>query len=105
MFLPFSDVPQEKPAAYPFGFGLTYTEFEVRGVGAACKDEKAILAATVANIGDHDGTAVLQVYVGFPSLAPVLRQLRAFQKVKVPYNSTVDVEFFLGPEDIEQETE
>mmetsp|Transcript_110619 Transcript_110619/g.309455 ORF Transcript_110619/g.309455 Transcript_110619/m.309455 type:complete len:916 (+) Transcript_110619:57-2804(+) len=89
----------EEPAAYPFGFGLTYTDFEVRNVGAGCKDEKAIVAATVANVGGQDGTAVLQVYVGFPSLSPVLRQLRAFRKVKVPYGGTVDIEFFLGRED------
>mmetsp|Transcript_30894 Transcript_30894/g.82868 ORF Transcript_30894/g.82868 Transcript_30894/m.82868 type:complete len:206 (+) Transcript_30894:2-619(+) len=89
----------EEPAAYPFGFGLTYTDFEVRNVGAGCKDEKAIVAATVANVGGQDGTAVLQVYVGFPSLSPVIRQLRAFRKVKVPYGGTVDIEFFLGRED------
>mmetsp|Transcript_75402 Transcript_75402/g.166829 ORF Transcript_75402/g.166829 Transcript_75402/m.166829 type:complete len:899 (+) Transcript_75402:59-2755(+) len=87
------------PSAYPFGFGLAYTDFVYRGFKATCTAGKATVSLTVANVGARQGSAVPQLYVGFPSLKPVLRNLRGFQKVIVPRNGAVDVAFALGDED------
>merc|ERR1711879_206508 len=89
------------PSAFPFGYGLSYTEFHFYDFKyeVNCLDETARLSLKVANVGSRHGTAVPQLYIGFPSLAPVVRQLRAFEKVLVLADSAVDVVFLLGSED------
>jgi len=89
------------PSAFPFGHGLSYTEFHFYDFKheVNCIGEKASVSLKVANVGSRDGTAVPQLYIGFPSLAPVVRQLRAFEKVLVSADSAVDVVFLLGSED------
>ena len=46
---------------YPFGFGLSYTAFEVKD--CAVDAENGWVTATVANTGKADGETVVQVYV------------------------------------------
>ena len=46
---------------YPFGFGLSYTSFEVKD--CAVDGGNGWVTATVANTGDMDGETVVQVYV------------------------------------------
>ena len=48
--------------AYPFGFGLAYTDFEVGPTGAAQHGDEIVATATVANIGARAGRLVLQAY-------------------------------------------
>jgi beta-glucosidase len=88
-----------KPSAYPFGFGLAYTEFEYRAFEASCQNGRAIVSVKISNAGGRSGTEVPQLYVSFESLKPVLRQLRGFQKVEVPAGGEADVFFVLGEED------
>jgi beta-glucosidase len=92
---------------FPFGHGLAYTEFEFKDhvlkcfkVGSGSNSSVvAALSLTVANVGERDGTAVPQVYVGFHSLKPALRYLRGFTKVKVPRSGEASVTFTLGEDD------
>ncbi|CAK0863054.1 unnamed protein product, partial [Prorocentrum cordatum] len=88
-----------RPAAYPFGFGLAYTEFEYGSFEASCDKGRAVVSFKVSNAGGRSGTEVPQLYVSFKSLRPVLRQLRGFQKVDVPAGGDADVFFVLGEED------
>ncbi|KAH9226915.1 glycoside hydrolase family 3 protein [Colletotrichum gloeosporioides 23] len=62
---------------WPFGFGLTYTKFQitdvtVRGSVSADGKHSAAITATVENIGDVSGSEVLQVYV---SASPTTKDL------------------------------
>jgi beta-glucosidase len=87
------------PSAFPFGFGLTYTEFEygtptVTPVGTGVK-----ITVEVSNVGKQDAAAIPQVYVGFKSLKPAVFQLRGFQKVSVPAGGSQTATIELGPED------
>jgi beta-glucosidase len=86
-------------SAFSFGFGLTYTDFTFEGFRAKCVGDKVQVDLNVTNTGSRDGAAVPQLYVGFPSLLPTLRQLRAFSKVQVEARGTVPVSFTLGPSD------
>jgi beta-glucosidase len=90
---------KDVPSAYAFGFGLSYTEFKYSDFEATCEDGRAIVSLKVSNVGSHDGSDVPQLYVGFKSLAPVLRQLRGFQKVQIPAGGDQMVYFVLGEED------
>jgi len=61
---------------YPFGFGLSYTEFAYEEF-AVTADAATV---TVTNTGDRAGAEVVQVYVGGPAGRPV-RTLAGFTKV------------------------
>ena len=64
---------------YPFGYGLSYTEFAYLALEV---DEKGV-QLTVTNVGERDGAEVVQLYVGFPD-SVVFRpqkELKGFQKV------------------------
>lgn len=87
------------PAAFAFGFGLTYTSFKFQDFKVKCEKGWALVSLNIANVGDRDGAAVPQLYVGFPSLQPVLRQLRGFQKVQVGKGGKVLVAFWLSAQD------
>lgn len=69
---------------YPFGFGLSYTTFDV-SVDKVCENDGEITAAvTVKNTGGFSGKEVAQLYYEAPQgmLGKPLRQLIAFKKTK-----------------------
>lgn len=68
---------------YPFGFGLSYTEFELST--EACREENNVkFDVTVKNVGKCAGKEVVQVYFESPqgTLGNPLRQLCAYKKTK-----------------------
>ena len=69
-----------KEVAYPFGWGLSYTTFEVEG---KMTDDHTV-KATVTNAGDRAGREVVQVYAKVPDgkLEQPERRLVAFAKTK-----------------------
>lgn len=87
------------PSAFPFGFGLTYTSFDLKDFEAECSGDGATVSLSVANTGGADAAAVPQLYVGFPSLKPALRQLRGFSKVWIPAGQEAKVAFALAEAD------
>ena len=76
-------------ALFPFGYGLSYTTFEMRNEKLEMKNDGCVLYVDVANTGRRDGTEIVQVYVKNPSdpNAP-LKTLRAFQRVDVKAGQT-----------------
>lgn len=58
---------------YPFGYGLSYTEFEWEITGVSIpegsnlkKDDNIEITLSVTNVGDHPGQDVIQVYYNPP---------------------------------------
>ena len=68
---------------YPFGYGLSYTDFEIT---ATCvdKDGKITVNATVKNVGEYSGKEVVQAYFGAPNgkLGKSAKELVAYAKTK-----------------------
>lgn len=66
---------------YPFGFGLSYTNFEIT-TSAKEENGEIIVESKVKNIGEYCGREVIQVYFEAPQglLGKPLRQLSAFVK-------------------------
>lgn len=72
-----------KPA-FPFGFGLSYTDFEYKNLTVAKENGVVTATLTVRNTGNRDGAEVVQLYVKNNEDSAVFKpesELRAFAKV------------------------
>jgi len=71
--------------AYPFGFGLSYTDFAIRSAGIAAEGSRVTVKATVTNSGDtYSGKEVAQLYVSAPNgrIHKEYQSLAAFAKTE-----------------------
>lgn len=69
---------------YPFGFGLSYTEFEIKTVKAEITEGAVKLSVLVKNIGSYKGKEVIEVYCEAPQgkLGKAARVLCGFEKTR-----------------------
>ena len=88
---------------YPFGYGLSYTHFEYRGLTldktVIAPGESVTASVTVANVGTRPGTAVPQLYIRdcFSSTVKPERQLCGFARVDLRPGEERTVEIAIGP--------
>ena len=75
---------------YPFGYGLSYTDFEITSSPASISDGKVTVNVTVKNTGSVAGKEVVQVYysapqagVGSAVLSKSAINLACYQKTKL----------------------
>ncbi len=70
---------------YPFGYGLSYTSFEINKTDFTEKEDCIIVGALVKNTGNYNGAQVMQLYVNAPAgaLNKPYVELKAFSKTKV----------------------
>ncbi len=75
----------DKKVVYPFGYGLSYTEFETVPLMAGERDGQICVCVRVTNTGSRAGKEVVQLYYGAPQglLQKPARSLAAFQKTKL----------------------
>ena len=93
---------------YPFGFGLSYTDFEFSGlkmdspVWDSRKQGGLKIRATVKNTGSVPGKEVAQLYLSAvdATLDRPVRELKGFQKVFLNPGEEAEVVFELVPEDL-----
>jgi beta-glucosidase len=94
----FRGVPQ-----YAFGYGLSYTTFEV-GKGKISKksmkaDGSVKLTVPVENTGDREGTETIQVYVKALDYAEApIKSLKGFQKINLKAGEKGKVQIVLDGE-------
>lgn len=69
---------------YPFGFGLSYTHFQLSEPNFEYQDETARISLRVTNTGNFTGRETVQIYVASPdgAFAKPARELRAFAKTQ-----------------------
>lgn len=68
---------------FPFGFGLSYTTFDMSFVDARKVNGKIELDVTVKNIGNVAGKEVVEVYASSPRKDSEYQSLVAFKKTKL----------------------
>lgn len=68
--------------SYPFGYGLSYTDFEYSGLEVENTGDTVLISAVVRNSGDVAGSEVVQVYVSRDdsSVDRPVKELRGFTR-------------------------
>lgn len=98
------DIPNEP--LYPFGFGLSYTDFEYGNLELNFpeikKDGKLRVSLTVKNKGDYDGVEVVQLYIRdvVASIIRPVKELKGFERIFLKKGETRLVEFELTKKDL-----
>ncbi len=74
--------------AFPFGFGLSYSSFELAGAEALVEEETLRVGVDVRNAGARDAETVVQVYAGWaqPDADQPRKRLCGFGRVAVAGN-------------------
>ena len=85
---------------YPFGYGLSYSDFVYSNLKVDVKEDFVEVHLQVENMSDVDGKEVIQVYVRevSPVVERPIRELKAFDKVFVKAHDKVDVQIRLEKE-------
>jgi len=98
--------PPTNHAVYPFGYGLSYTTFEVSAPeinrDTLTNSKTVKITTTVKNTGSVDGAEVVQLYIRdeFASVVRPVKELKAFKKVWLKAGESLQVEFELTKDDL-----
>ena len=89
---------------FPFGFGLSYTQFKISNVAISATqirpDGTIRVTADIENTGKRVGDEVVQLYVRdvAASIARPVKELKGFQRITLQPGQKRSVEFVLGAE-------
>ena len=72
----------DKDVRYPFGFGLSYTDFKIETKSVSLDKTNINIKVAVTNIGEVSGKEVVQVYISLPGRDKEYQRLVAFDKTK-----------------------
>ena len=92
---------------YPFGYGLSYTEFQYSNARVdppeIGSEGTARVSVDVKNTGKRAGTETAQLYIRerFTPVATPAKQLRGFARVALAPGEQKTVNFTLSPEDLQ----
>ena len=96
------DVPNDP--LYPFGYGLSYTQFEYGNIELSAKQLKGNQTLTVTvpvkNTGKYAGKEVVQLYIRdeVGSITRPVQELKGFNKIELAPGETKNVSFNITPE-------
>ncbi len=91
---------------YPFGFGLSYTDFEYRDIEVSTTEVSAgaslTISAQLTNVGDVAADEVAQLYVRdlFANVTRPVRELKGFQRIRLEPGESRRVAFELHTDDL-----
>jgi len=100
----YTDSP--KTALFPFGFGLSYTDFFYSDIELSADevpmDGKLDVSVRIKNVGDRAGAEVVQLYIRdlVGSVTRPVIELKGFQRVNLEPGQSKDVTFTLTAEDL-----
>ncbi|MFW5960096.1 MAG: fibronectin type III-like domain-contianing protein, partial [Chitinivibrionales bacterium] len=86
-------------ALYPFGFGLSYTEYSYKDLKLDTDEidpeGTAVLSLEIENTGDMDGEETVQLYINdkVSSRTTPVKELKGFKKIFIAAGESVPVSF------------
>ena len=97
---------EQKPVAYPFGYGLSYTSFAYDSI-SILNDEltdagQVEASVIVTNTGSMAGEEIVQLYVGFENsgIDRPVKLLRGFEKVSLAPGQSKKVKLIVDAKDL-----
>jgi beta-glucosidase len=92
-------------ALYPFGYGLSYTNFTYSAMAApatVAKGKKITVSVTVKNSGKIAGEEVVQLYTAYNNLKELnpLKALKGFKRIALKAGESKKISFTLTPEQL-----
>ncbi|MCD8187567.1 MAG: glycoside hydrolase family 3 C-terminal domain-containing protein [Ruminococcus sp.] len=88
---------KEMDVLFPFGYGLSYTDFEYSNLSVQTDGCNAEVSVTVTNTGSVAGREVVQLYVHDceSSVIRPVKELKGFEKIELKPNESKTVSFHL----------
>lgn len=89
---------------YPFGFGLSYTQFQYGDIKLSANEmtnsSELTATVTVTNTGKYDGEEVVQLYIRdiVGSVTRPVKELKGFERVSLKAGESKDISFKITPE-------
>jgi len=96
----------ENSPLFPFGYGLSYTNFTYSDIKLSAPgmklSGKITATVTVTNTGEYDGEEVVQLYIRdmVASISRPVKELKKFQKLMIRKGETKKVSFTLAVDDL-----
>ena len=91
------------PVLYPFGYGLSYSDFTYEKIESFKQDKKNIrVTVSVKNTSGRDGEEVVQLYASYPEskVERPSKQLRAFRRIPIKAGETRKVTLTVPKEEL-----
>lgn len=89
---------------FPFGYGLSYTEFKYSNLSVEVDEEKGriVVSVDVENVGDREGDEVVQLYIRdvVSRVARPVKELKGFKRVTLKPGEKKTVVFKLTLDDL-----
>lgn len=92
---------------FPFGFGLSYSNFEYSNLRFEKKQfgkgDSTTAYCTIKNTSSRDGDEVVQLYVRdlLSSIAQPIKQLKGFQRISLKAGEEKEISFAITPETLQ----
>ncbi|RKS55858.1 beta-glucosidase [Gillisia mitskevichiae] len=99
-------IDERNEPLYPFGYGLSYTNFKYNNLKLSSEqlkeNESLEVSVTVQNNGNYDGKEIVQLYIRdlVGSVTRPVKQLKGFQKIFLKKGEIKTVTFKLTVEDL-----
>ncbi len=92
--------------SYPFGYGLSYTEFEYSDLTLSAEkmpsEGEITVSCRVSNVGERPGQTVAQLYIRdlVGSIVRPIKELKQFQKISLDAGESTEVSFAIAAGDL-----
>jgi beta-glucosidase len=102
-----SYITGEYSPLYPFGFGLSYTQYKYANLTLSAKrvlaGQPVKVTLDVTNTGDRDGDEIVQLYIRdmVSSVTRPVQELKDFSRVHIKKGETKSISFVITPDKLQ----